>query len=78
VEVKLVYVWMSVHVKAHYTCCALLHLINRSLTLRLHEKPGDVSKEGVDHERLYKKLSDCKVDQNESFLLIHHCQSPIF
>jgi transposase len=65
VEVKPVYVWTPAHVKAHYTCCALSHLINRTLTLRLHEKPGDVSKDVVAHERLYEELSDCKVDQIE-------------
>ena len=65
VEVKPVYVWTPAHVKAHYTCCALSHLINRTLTLRLHETPGDVSKEVVAHERLYEELSDCKVDRIE-------------
>ena len=65
VEVKPVYVWTPAHVKAHYTCCALSHLINRTLTLRLHEKPGDVSKDVVAHERLYEEFVDCKVDRIE-------------
>jgi transposase len=65
VEVKPVYVWTQEHVKAHYTCCALSHLINRTLTLRLHEHQGDVSKHVVAHEQLYEILSDCKVDRIE-------------
>ena len=37
VEVAPVYVWTEAHVKAHYTVCVLSHLINRTLTLRLHD-----------------------------------------
>ncbi len=62
VEVKPVYVWTEAHVKAHYTCCVLSHLINRTLGLRLHENEGSLSKEVVAHERLYEALSDCQID----------------
>lgn len=65
VEVKPVYVWTETHVKAHYTCCVLAHLINRSLTQRLHQHEGILSKDIVAHERLYKELSDCQIDQIE-------------
>ncbi len=65
VEVKPVHVWTEAHVKAHYTCCVLSHLINRTLTMRLHGQKGSLSKEVVAHERLYKELSDCQIDQIE-------------
>lgn len=65
VEVKPVHVWTEAHVKAHYTCCVLSHLINRTLSMRLHEQVGSLSKEVVAHERLYKELSDCQIDQIE-------------
>ncbi len=65
VEVSPVHVWTRAHVKAHYTLCVLAHLINRALTLRLHERPGNESKEIVSHESLYKELSRCQFDQIE-------------
>lgn len=65
VEVAPVYVWTEAHVKAHYTICVLSHLINRTLTLRLHHNAGDATNDIVSHEKLYKKLSDCQVDQIE-------------
>jgi len=65
VEVAPVHVWTEVHVKAHYTCCVLSHLINRTLTMRLHENEGTISREVVSHERLYKELSGCQIDQIE-------------
>ena len=65
VEVKPVHVWTEAHVKAHYTCCVLSHLINRTLTMRLHEQEGSLSKEVITHERLFKELSDCQIDQIE-------------
>lgn len=65
VEVKPLYVWTEAHVKAHYTCCVLSHLVNRSLTLLLHKHQGHATKEIVAHEKLYKKLSDCQIDRIE-------------
>lgn len=65
IRVKPVHVWTEDHVKAHYTCCVLSHLINRTLTMRLHEQEGDLTKEVISHERLYKELSDCQIDQIE-------------
>lgn len=62
VEVAPVFVWTKMHVKAHYTVCVLSYLINRTLTLRLHEHKGFRTSEVVSHERLYKKLSQCMVD----------------
>jgi transposase len=65
IEVAPVYVWTEAHVKAHYTICVLSHLINRTLTLRLHENKGNLTKEIVAHEKLYTKLSDCMIDRIE-------------
>ncbi len=62
IEVAPVYVWTEAHVKAHYTICVLSHLINRTLTLRLHESKGNLTKKIVMHEKLYAKLSDCMID----------------
>lgn len=63
VEVAPVCVWTEAHVKAHYTICVLSHLINRTLTLRLHKDKGTLTKEIVAHEKLYAKLSDCMIDR---------------
>ena len=52
VNVAPVYVWTEAHVKAHYTICVLSHLINRTLTLRLHEHKGNLTKDIVSHEKL--------------------------
>jgi len=65
VEVNPLYVWTEAHVKAHYTCCVLAHLINRNLTIRLHANEGCATKEIVAHEKLYKKLSGCQIDRIE-------------
>ncbi|MCP4756211.1 MAG: hypothetical protein GY866_35565 [Proteobacteria bacterium] len=62
VEVAPIFVWTKTHVKAHYTVCVLSYLINRTLTLRLHEFKGFGTSEVVSHERLYKELSQCMVD----------------
>lgn len=65
VQVAPVHVWTEQHVKAHYTICVLSHLINRTLTLRLHEKEGTKTKEVVSHEKLFKTLSRCMIDHIE-------------
>ena len=57
------YVWTEAHVKAHYTICVLSHLINRTLTLRLHRHRGDTTKAIMSHERLYETLSSCQIDR---------------
>ena len=61
-EVSPVHVWKEIHVKAHFTICVLSHLINRTLTLRLHENTGTLTENIVAHERLYSKLSGCMID----------------
>ena len=63
VEVSPVFVWTETHVKAHYTICVLSHLINRTLTLRLHKFKGNLTAGVVSHEKLYAKLSGCMIDQ---------------
>jgi transposase len=63
VEIAPVFVWTVAHVRAHYTLCVLSHLINRTLTLRLHEREGERTKSIVSHERLYERLSPCTIDR---------------
>ncbi|MBI4744544.1 MAG: IS1634 family transposase, partial [Actinobacteria bacterium] len=65
VEVSPVHVWTETHVKAHYTICVLSHLINRTLTQKLHKNPGELSKEIVTHEKFYTKLAECMIDRIE-------------
>lgn len=65
VEIEPVFVWTEDHVKAHYTICVLSYLINRTLTLRLHEAKGDLSKEIITHQRLFKESSKCKLNYIE-------------
>ncbi|MCZ6899736.1 MAG: hypothetical protein O7F74_05830 [Bacteroidetes bacterium] len=63
IHVSPVHVWTEAHVKAHYTICVLSYLINRTLTLKLHENKGHATKTIVSHEETYKKLSGCMIDQ---------------
>lgn len=65
IEVDPVHVWTEAHVKAHYTCCVLSYLGDRTLTLRLHENVGKLTKGIVWHETLYKTLSGCMLDRIE-------------
>lgn len=65
VMIEPVFVWTEDHVKAHYTICVLSYLINRTLTMRLHENKGDKSKEIVAHQKLFKESSKCLLDYIE-------------
>jgi len=62
IEISPVYVWTEAHVRAHYTICVLAYLINRTITLRLHQNLGEKTQEVVAHERLYEQLSSCQID----------------
>lgn len=62
IDIAPVHVWKVEHVKAHYTICVLAYLIDRTLTLALHEKTGKESKEIVAHERLYEELAECRLN----------------
>ena len=62
IEISPVHVWTIEHVKAHYTICVLAHLIDRTLTLRLHETPGDCSKDIYTHNKLYAALKKCLIN----------------
>ena len=62
VEIAPVYVWSEEHVKAHFTICVLAYLINRTITLKLHQNIGQQTKDIVAHERLYQLLSNCQID----------------
>lgn len=63
IEIAPVHVWNPEHVRAHYTICVLAYLMDRTLTLTLHERQGEASKEIVAHERLYKELGECRLNQ---------------
>jgi len=62
IEIEPFFVWTPIHVMAHYTICSLSYLINRTLTLRLHKKKGDITKNVVAHAKLYEELSECQID----------------
>jgi len=62
VEIAPLYVWTKEHVRAHFTICVLAYLIDRTLTLRLHKKQGQATRDVVTHEKLYSVLSECHVD----------------
>jgi transposase len=62
VEIAPVYVWTALHVKAHFTICVLAYLINRTITLRLHQNLGKETHDIVAHERCYEQLSSCQID----------------
>ncbi len=64
-DISPIFVWTELHVKAHYSCCVLGHLTNRTITNRLHDNKGEATSEIVSHERFYKKLSGCKIDRME-------------
>jgi transposase len=61
IEICPVHVWKPEHVKAHYTICVLAYLVDRTLTLALHDNKGKESKEIVAHERLYEELAKCQL-----------------
>jgi hypothetical protein len=63
IDIAPVYVWTEAHVKAHDTICVLSHLLNRTLTLRLHRHRGETTKAIMSHERLYETLSSCQIDR---------------
>ncbi|MCP4553712.1 MAG: IS1634 family transposase [Bacteroidetes bacterium] len=65
VMIEPVFVWTEDHVKAHYTICVLTYLINRTLTLRLHENKGNQSQDVVAHQKLFKETSQCMLDYIE-------------
>ena len=63
IEISPVHVWKEEHVKAHYTICVLGHLLDRTLSLALHAKSGDATKEIISHERLYEELGGCQLNR---------------
>ena len=65
IEIEPVHVWTEAHVKAHYTICVLSYLINHTISLRLHEHEGDLTKKVISHKKAYKLLSACKYDSIE-------------
>ena len=64
-DIKPIHVWTIDHVKAHYTICVLAYLLDRTLTLKLHEKPGDCSSDVITHVKLYEKLEKCLVNRTK-------------
>jgi transposase len=71
IQVEPVYVWTETHVKGHYTVCVLGYLIDRTLTLRLHENTGSLTSDVITHKRLFEKLSSCQIDKIEVKQLGH-------
>lgn len=65
-DITPIHVWTIEHVKAHYTICVLAYLLDRTLTLRLHEKPGDCSRDVYTHVKLYRELGKCLVNRNSA------------
>jgi len=63
IEIAPIHVWKPDHVRAHYTICVLAHLIDRTLTMRLHENPGKTTANVVSHERLYDELAECELNR---------------
>lgn len=63
IEISPVHVWKEEHVRAHYTICVLGHLLDRTLSLALHAKTGDATKEIISHERLYEELGGCQLNR---------------
>jgi transposase len=68
VEVGPVHVWKEDHVKAHYTICVLSHLLNRTMSLWLHERKGKKTEAIISPQRLYQELEGCKLNQVKSEL----------
>jgi len=75
IQVEPVYVWTEIHVKGHYTVCVLGYLIDRTLTLLLHENKGSLTRGVVTHERLFEKLSSCQIDKIEVDELSHYAHN---
>lgn len=65
-EVSPLYVWTSEHVKAHYTTCVLGYLQNKTITLRLHQKEGDLTRDVITHESLYSNFSNTFINKIET------------
>lgn len=68
IEISPVHVWKTEHVKAHYTICVLAHLLDRTISLALHAKPGRVSEEIISHEKLYEELAECRINHTKTNL----------
>lgn len=62
-DISPIHVWTIEHVKAHYTICVLAYLLDRTLTLKLHENPGLESKHVVSHAKLYEILGTCLINR---------------
>ena len=78
IEIGPVHVWKPEHVKAHYTICVLSHLINRTLSLQLHEQAGTKTKEIISPESLYEECGKCQLNhlRTESGKEIHSLTKP--
>jgi len=63
IEISPVNVWTPMHVHAHYTVCVLSHLLNRILSIKLHQEKGRLTKDIVSHEKLYETLKHCCFNQ---------------
>jgi transposase len=62
-DISPVHVWTMEHVRAHYTICVLAYLLDRTLTLKLHENEGLCSENVVAHAALYEELGRCVLNR---------------
>jgi transposase len=65
IEVAPIHVWTIDHVKAHYTICVLAYLIDRTLSLSLHQNRGTCSDTIVSHASLFEELRQCRLNHIE-------------
>ena len=63
IEIEPIWVWTEKHVKAHFTICVLAYFINRMISLRLHQNPGNLTKDVITHQNAYKILSEGLIDK---------------
>ncbi|MEA3448409.1 MAG: IS1634 family transposase [Bacteroidota bacterium] len=63
IEIEPIGVWTEKHVKAHFTICVLAYFINRMISLRLHQNPGNLTKDVITHQNAYKILSEVSIDK---------------
>jgi len=62
IDIVPINVWTEKHVKAHFTICVPAYFINRIICMKLHQNKGDLSKDIITHQSVYKALSECTID----------------
>lgn len=62
IDFEPIYVWTNKHVNAHFTICVLSYFVNRVICMKLHQNKGNLSKDIITHQSVYKALSDGTID----------------